>query len=117
VLAPSLLWPEVLNVIHRRRYRAAEDALTPEEAEEAVERFLAYPITAVEHAGLSRTAYTLARTYQLPSIYDATYLALAQLLGVELWTDDTRLRNALGGRLSWVRWIGDYPLPPSGGQG
>ena len=111
VLAPPLLPAEVINAIYRRRRRTGADTLTPEEAREAVDRFLAYPITLVDPAGLYRTAYTLAETFQLPTIYDATYLALAQLLQVELWTADERLLKALGGRDPRVRRLGDFPLP------
>jgi len=37
-------------------------------------------------------------------------VVLAQMLDTELWTDDRRLRNAVGSVAPWIRWIGDYPL-------
>jgi predicted nucleic acid-binding protein len=45
---------------------------------------------------------------------DRAEAVLAQLLGVELWTADQHLVNALGSAAPWVRWIGDFPLPPAG---
>ena len=46
----------------------------------------------------------IAATYHLPATYDAHYLALAEHLGVELWTADTRLVNALlPFKLDWVK--------------
>ena len=44
----------------------------------------------------------------LLSVNDAHYLALAQNLGCDLWTDDQRLINSLAGRLPSLKWIGDY---------
>lgn len=39
------------------------------------------------------------------SAYDSYYLALAELLGCDLWTADQRLVNAA--RAPWVRWAGE----------
>jgi predicted nucleic acid-binding protein len=44
----------------------------------------------------------------LAASYDANYVELARRLGCSLWTDDRELLQALRGRLSFVRWIGDY---------
>lgn len=38
--------------------------------------------------------------------YDSFYLALAEMLGCDLWTADRHLHNAVEG--SWVRWAGDW---------
>jgi predicted nucleic acid-binding protein len=113
VLAPALLRAEVVNAIYRRRLRRTDDALTSDEAQAAVDSFLAIPITLSEPEGLFSAAYSLALTYELPTVYDAVYVSLAQMLDVELWTADRRLLNALAGRLPWVRWLGDYLLPPA----
>ena len=40
--------------------------------------------------------------YDLPTVYDALYLAVADDLSCELWTEDHRL-CAVRDRLSWVR--------------
>lgn len=49
------------------------------------------------------------RAHRLTRTYDALYVVLAQLLGLELWTDDRALINTLAGAAPWVRWIGVYP--------
>ena len=108
VLAPPLVRAEAINAVYQHLRRGD---LTPDEARTAVERFLAYPITLSAPDGLYATALDIALTYEVPSIYDATYVAVAQLLDGELWTADKRLLNSLGGRLPWVRAVADYPLP------
>jgi predicted nucleic acid-binding protein len=44
----------------------------------------------------------------LATVYDATYLALAELRRCEFWTADERLLNRVKGTLSFVKWLGDY---------
>jgi predicted nucleic acid-binding protein len=56
---------------------------------------------------LQALAFQLANQYQR-SVYDATYLALAQSQGIDLITGDKRLFNAVNSHLSWVKWIGNY---------
>ena len=41
------------------------------------------------------------------SAYDSAYVALAQYLGVWLFTADRRLFNAVGSALDYVKWIRD----------
>ncbi len=50
----------------------------------------------------------IAQALNLPTIYDALYLALARDHGCEFWTADERLYNAVRDRLPWVHWIGVY---------
>jgi predicted nucleic acid-binding protein len=40
--------------------------------------------------------------------YDCLYVALAERDGIELWTGDERLYNALHAQHPFVRWIADY---------
>jgi len=105
MMAPVLLPFEVTNVI---RKRAIREALTGTEADLAYSRFLAYGVTLTISEDLHRSALTVAQAYNLPAVYDAYYIALAQALDCSLWTDDRRLLRAVGGPLPFVRWIGDY---------
>jgi predicted nucleic acid-binding protein len=50
----------------------------------------------------------LAKKFDRPAAYDSHYLALAEMLGCELWTGDRRLYNAVKDELPWVKWLGDY---------
>ena len=56
----------------------------------------------------------LADALDLPATYDAHYLALAEHLGCELWTDDQRLIRHVATSLPFVRWIGDHPATVAG---
>ncbi len=56
-------------------------------------------------AELHRQALKIAQRYNLPATYDAHYLALAERLGIEFWTADRRLFNAVRSSLSWVNLV------------
>jgi len=60
--------------------------------------------------GLHQRAWELAKQFNRPQVYDSHYLALAEILDLELWTGDERLYNAVQDKLSWVRWLGNYQL-------
>jgi predicted nucleic acid-binding protein len=64
----------------------------------------------MELQGLYDTALVIAEQNHLGATYDAIYVAVAKSTNDELWTDDRRLLRALGGRLPFVKWIGDYPV-------
>jgi predicted nucleic acid-binding protein len=105
LVAPPLLPSEVANVI-RQRLRQGQVRL--DEARALLAQFLTLPIRLQAPETLYDRSLVLADQHNLPAIYDAYYVALAELLGATLWTADRRLLRALGGRLPFVRWIGDY---------
>ena len=110
VVAPPLLPFEVANIIRKRMVR---HALSLVDADALLAEFLTFPVTLMSPPDLHRQALALADAHGLPAAYDAHYLALAQHLGCDFWTDDRRLLRAVGGALPFVRWIGDYaPSPP-----
>jgi predicted nucleic acid-binding protein len=112
VYGPPLLPVEALNALYQRTRRADPDtALSFEQAEQALSQLLALDFDLAAPTELYSRTLTFARAHGLPRTYDALYVVLAQLLDVELWTDDQRLLNALGGRAPWVRRLGDFPLP------
>lgn len=109
IVGPPHVHGEVANALHQRtRSRGPDRRLLDEEAATALQAYLALPVTSLAPTGLLEAAFTLAREHSLPSIYDGLYVVLAQLLGIELWTADRRLLNALGPSAPWVRFIGDY---------
>ena len=105
LVTPPLLPIEVANII-RQRLRRRQLQLGA--ARTLLAQFLAVPISLQVPQGLYDRALVLADEYALPAIYDAHYVALAELLKVELWTADQRLLRTLGNRLPLVRWIADY---------
>jgi predicted nucleic acid-binding protein len=102
IVAPHLLRYEVTNSI--RRYEVSGN-LTTSEAAKAVEALLSLPIEYVDVSADSGRALALARQFNRPAAYDAHYLALAERLGIKLWTMDQRLVNAVGHVLPWVRLV------------
>lgn len=107
LVAPPVLRGEICNVIRQRMRRFG---LSIERARERFRRFETFSLSITEMPGLYDTALVIADRYNLPAAYDAIYVALASIRGEDLWTDDRRLLNTLGGRLPFVKWIGDYPL-------
>ncbi len=90
VAAPELLDLEVASVLRRQ---VKLGATAPRRAQLALADLAAAPVARAPHQPL------LARCWELRdnlTIYDATYVALAEALGVDLLTGDVRLANAAG---------------------
>jgi predicted nucleic acid-binding protein len=90
--APDLLQVEAVSVIRRQ---LANGALTPAQANNAIEDLLNLPITVYPTAPLLRRAWELRDN---ATAYDACYVALAEALGCTLATADQRLANSPGAR-------------------
>jgi predicted nucleic acid-binding protein len=105
--APGLLIFEVANALYQR---ARKGEMTVDDAKQALEDVLLpeLELNFSEYLSLSIRAIELAQQYGLPATYDAHYLALAERKRCEYWTADTRLWNAIGGKLDWVRLLSDY---------
>ena len=92
VIGPDLLRLEVVSVLRRH---AASGSLTAEQASNAVDDLMAFPITVFP------TAPLLDRVWQLRhnvSAYDGCYVALAEAVEHPLLTADGRLASAPGVR-------------------
>jgi predicted nucleic acid-binding protein len=109
IMVPPHFVGEVTNAVYQR-LRTADPTKHLEEADaqQAIRDFLGIRFYVVSPVGLYERAFDLARAHGLPSIYDGLYVALAAMLGGDLWTADRRLLQALGGQLAYVRWLGDY---------
>lgn len=97
----------VLNKRVRRNELSRQDALA---------LFLTLQATELAIHGdplLSYQALAAAGRYQLGSVHDAHYIALAELYGAEFWTADDRLCNERGGRAPFVHRLGDFQPAPS----
>lgn len=103
IVAPSLLYYEVTNGL----YRYQKAGILPSEAvEKALTAALALPIELVSNAELHSRAKKAAVKYNLSATYDAHYLALAEWMGIELWTADKKLVNTLKPfKFDWVKGI------------
>ena len=101
--APALFQAETLSVVRRSVMRGV---LSPEDGEDAFAVLQSMEVEILEPTGLYAQAWTIAREFGRPVIYDSCYVALARILECELWTADRRLYNAVNHRLPWVRLLG-----------
>jgi predicted nucleic acid-binding protein len=100
VFVPPLFFAEVTSVLRNHVFLGR---LSTQEGEAAFEAFLKLRVQMVSPPDLQQRAWNLAKQYNLPRAYDAQYLAVARLLGCDLWTTDQRLANAVGA--PWVRLV------------
>ena len=107
IVAPFLLAFEGTSVIRNKMYRGL---VPPEEGELMFKAFHLLGVGLLHPDGLHQRAWELAKQFNRPQAYDSHYLALAEILDLELWTGDERLYNAVQDKLSWVRWLGNYQL-------
>ncbi len=100
IVAPPLLWYEVISVL---RHQVHVSRFTVGEGREALDSIFVLSISSVMPAGFHQMAWELATQFGLPTGYDAHYLAVAHSLACEFWTADKRLYNAVKEQLPWVR--------------
>ncbi len=104
LLAPTLIDYEITNALKMSVVRGRIGEL---DAVQALKDYWAYSIERHEFSLIQSLTFQIANKYQR-SVYDATYIALAQSQDIELITGDKKLFNAVGTSLTWVKWIGDY---------
>lgn len=101
-VAPPLLYSETLSVIRQVVHRGQ---LSLDEGQAIADDFLALDIPTPVPAALYHHAYILATRFRQPRAYDATYLALANLLSCEMLTLDARLFNAVANDFPFIRLV------------
>jgi predicted nucleic acid-binding protein len=102
LVAPTLLYYEISNAIHRY---LVHDYLLPKAADKALIAALNLDITLYEDQDLHHRSLRLARRFSLSATYDAHYLALSERLGAEFWTVDRRLVRAAQTDLPWMHLV------------
>lgn len=103
--APHLMPVEVASALYRRVVR---QELSLEVAIRLMDRLVAGGVELHETGHLHRRAMALARELQQPAVYDAHYLALAELLNCEMWTADERFYRAAKGTFDRLRLLGEF---------
>jgi predicted nucleic acid-binding protein len=101
-VAPFLFRYEVTNALFRVG-RARNLSLFA--IQELLELALALPITLSDDPSLHGAAVALAARHAQPATYDAHYLALADRMGIDFYTGDRRLWNAVHHQLPWVHLV------------
>lgn len=102
VVAPALWAFESHSVLRRKWFTGA---ITEAEARDGWQALLHQGITVVDPPGLFDRALALSIELSRPTTYDMTYMAVADLLGCDLWTADQRVINAAGGRFPWLHSV------------
>lgn len=102
IVAPTLLLYEICNSLDRV---VIAKRITVPESERLLEVALSLDMQLYRDAELHQQALKIAQRENLPAAYDAHYLALAERLGIEFWTGDRRLFNAVRSRLPWVHLV------------
>jgi len=109
IIAPPFFLCECDSVIRLRVYKGALD-----DAQAVASRaIIAALAVAIDPLDVYDRAFEIARIYNQPRTYDATYAALAELRGVALWTADERFYNSVAGAsvkspLAFVKFIGHF---------
>jgi predicted nucleic acid-binding protein len=90
VASPALIDLEFTSVL---RGLVAKELISPRHAERALREFMQAPIQRYGHLALLQRIWRLRANL---TAYDATYIALAELLGGDLLTIDKRLAGVPG---------------------
>lgn len=103
ILAPSLLEYEVINglIIAQKRGRIKEEKILT-----AIDGFINLEIQLMNLSHIYPKVLHYSKTYNR-SVYDASYLAVADERGASVITADKGLYNAVKKDLKWVKWIWD----------
>jgi predicted nucleic acid-binding protein len=106
LIAPAFFDVETDSILRQKVMLRRE--MQPEQAEMAWAKLQNMPIQQLSVVGQRQRAWEISIDLGLATVYDATYLALAELRGCEFWTADERLLNRATGKLAFVKWLGDY---------
>ena len=102
LLVPTMFYLETASTI---RLRVALKELTASEGDEVFEDLMALPVVERAPHGLLQRAWTLAKRFGHGRIYDAQYLALADIERCDLWTLDRRLIRSVQPQMQWLHTI------------
>ena len=106
LIAPVFFEVETDSILRQKASLRRE--LTADQAQRAFASLRALPIK-TEHSPEQRErAWEIAGEFQFPTVYDATYLALAELRRCEFWTADEKLFKQVKNKLTFVQGLGNY---------
>ena len=91
-IAPYHLPGEVASAIYKS---AQTGKISPEVSRLTMARIIGLNIELINTPELPVRAYEIAATFRLKWIYDALYVALADVVGCDMWTADASLHAAV----------------------
>ena len=109
VIAPHFCEVEADSIVRKKIVLRRE--ITQEEGAAAAQKVRDLPIQSVAILGQRELAWAIADRFGFPTVYDATYLALAELRGCNFWTADERLYNRVRAELPYVHLLSHFQLP------
>ncbi|MDD3880334.1 MAG: type II toxin-antitoxin system VapC family toxin [Syntrophomonas sp.] len=99
VVLPDFAWAEVGSVL---RKKVSRRLINPKQAVVAWEAFNSFGvITFINDVSVMRAAWQIADKEKLPTLYDAAYLAVAEIMAkqngeeCEFWTADNKLASSV----------------------
>lgn len=107
LVAPCFAWTEVGSVLRKKVRR---DLLTVEESLACFEDFQELPLEFIDHSDLRSKAWDIASQHDLPTLYDAAFLACSELCGAEFWTADQVLINSLSPCPGYIRSLSEAAI-------
>ncbi len=102
LFAPAHMPFEVGSALRRR---VAEGLLQERHGGEALKELFQLNIELVSSPEVLRNAWTLAKRFHWATLYDAAFLAVAELHRCPLWTADQRLFLRVRRDLPWVKLL------------
>lgn len=99
LVSPCFAWAEIASVL-RKKVKA--NLLNASEAEEIYRAFCTLPIEYVDSHDIRARAWEIADQYQLLTLYDSVFLAVAEREFAQYWTADIVLLKALVPKPTYV---------------
>lgn len=106
LIAPAFFEVETDSILRQKVSLRKE--LTVAQAERAFASLQTLPIKTTHSPKQRERAWEIACEFQFPTVYDATYLALAELRQCEFWTADEKLFKEVKDKLTSIHWLGNY---------
>jgi predicted nucleic acid-binding protein len=111
LIAPALLPFEVLSGLRLAVFRSR---ISKDEGDAQFVTFQAMPIELRRPSGLSDQTWDIGKRMNPPRLYDASYLALANIQDCDVWTADRRFVRLMAARSPRLRWAGDREMVKDG---
>lgn len=104
LVAPAFAWAEVGSVL---RKKARLGFITSAQATEFYDDYCQMPVKYVNDEAVHTGTWEIAERFSLATLYDAAFLAVAELQSAELWTADQSLLNTLTPCPSYVHLLNE----------